>query len=31
MKRPLPHDQFVIRLCFAGLFVALAAQAVGLV
>lgn len=30
-KRPLPHDQFVIRLCLAGLVVALAAQWTGLV
>jgi hypothetical protein len=30
-QRPLPHDQFVWRLCFAGLALLLVAQAVGLV
>lgn len=30
-KRPLPHDQFVLRVCFAGMALLLVAQAVNLV
>lgn len=30
-KRPLPHDLFVWRLCFAGMALLLVAQAVNLV
>jgi hypothetical protein len=30
-RRPLPHDQFVWRLCFAGAALLLVAQAVKLV
>ena len=30
-KRPLPHDEFVLRLCIAGLVLSLAAQWSGLV
>jgi len=30
-QKPLPHDQFVWRLCFAGMAILLVAQVVGFV